>query len=272
MEVKVSLINYKNELTDQLNELTKLEKKVANQLKSYKGLERRNIRVSKSNGVSQYHFKKQGDEKEHYIPKYEMSKIQLLVQRDYDEKIHKVILDLIKRLTKFNQTYDVDCLRNFYNNLPEGRRKLVDPLLPTDQMIIDEWTNDHPGNKNTFEKKYEFHTLKGEAVRSKSEKMIADYLYTKEIPYICEPEIVLADGRSVYPDFAVLNIRENRTIYWEHLGLIDSENYASKNFNKLMDYEEIGLVLGDTLIITMETQERPLNMRTVKNNVKCFLE
>ncbi len=54
------MINYKNELENQLSELKNLEKKAANRLKSFKGLENGNIRVSKSNGSIQYHFRKEG--------------------------------------------------------------------------------------------------------------------------------------------------------------------------------------------------------------------
>lgn len=271
IERTINLINYKDELNQQLNELRQLEKKASNRIKSYKALEKGNIRISSSNGVCQYHFRKEGEEKEHYIPKYEMSKIKLLIQRDYDEKIHKKLADMIKRLEKFSAGYDADSLEQFYINLPEGRRKLIDPIQPTKQMIIEEWYKSHPGDKNTYERKHEFITLKGEAVRSKSEKMIADYLNAQGIPYVCEPEVFFKDGSRACPDFAALNVRKNKTVYIEHLGLIDQAGYATRNFNKLLDYEEIGIVLGVNLIITMETEERPLDMKVVKKKVSEFL-
>lgn len=265
------MINYIKELSAQLDELKHLETITANRLKSYKGLEKGNIRVCTHNGVSQFYFKKDGDLKEHYIPKIEMSKIKLLIQRDYDEKILKRLVDMIKRLEKFNTGYDVDSLEEFYNNLPEGRRALIDPIQPTRQMIIDDWYKKHPGDKNTYVRKHEFITLKGEAVRSKSEKMIADFLNAKGIPYVCEPEVYFKDGSRGCPDFAALNVRKNKTVYIEHLGLIDQAGYATRNFNKMLDYEEIGIVLGEDLIITMETEERPLDMEVVKRKIAEFL-
>ncbi len=265
------MINYKKDLSVQHDELKKLEAKASDRLKSYKGLEKGNIRVCTHNGISQFYFKKEGEEKEHYIPKIEMSKIKLLIQRDYDEKIQKKLADMIKRIGKFNESYDADSIEQLYYNLPIGRRELVTPIQPTRQMLIDEWYKNHPGDRNTYERKYEFITLKGEAARSKSEKMIADYLNVKGIPYVCEPEVFFRDGSRACPDFAALNVRKNKTVYIEHLGLINQTGYATRNFNKLLDYEEIGLVLGDNLMITMETEERPLDMAVVEKKVADYL-
>lgn len=265
------MINYKNELENQLSELKNLEKKAANRLKSFKGLENGNIRVSKSNGSIQYHFRKEGEEKEHYIPKYEMSKIKMLVQRDYDEKIHRELKHMIRRLEKFNKVYDVGLIEQLYIKLPDGRKKLVDPIKPLREMIIDEWYKNHPGGRNSYEIKHEFLTMKDETVRSKSEKMIADYLLTEGIPYVCEPRVILKDGSSAYPDFAALNLMKNKTIYIEHLGLVEKEDYATRNFFKIMDYEEVGIVLGDNLVITMETKDRPLDMKILKKKIQDFL-
>ncbi|MBP3273841.1 MAG: hypothetical protein J6L93_02445 [Butyrivibrio sp.] len=265
------MVNYKNELENQLSELKNLEKKAANRLKSFKGLENGNIRVSRCNGSDQYHFRKEGEEKEHYISKYEMSKIKMLVQRDYDEKIHRELEHMIRRLEKFNKAYDIDLIERQFRKLPDGRKKLVDPITPTREMIIDEWYKNHPGGRNTYEIKHEFLTMKDETVRSKSEKMIADYLLTEGIPYVCEPRVILKDGSSAYPDFAALNLMKNKTIYIEHLGLVEKEDYATRNFFKIMDYEEVGIVLGDNLMITMETKDRPLDMKILKKKIQNFL-
>ena len=41
--------------------------------------------------------------------------------------------------------------------------------------------------------------------------------------------------------------------------------------SKLMDYERSGLLLGDNLIITLETRERPLDIELIKRNVEQLL-
>ncbi|WP_051538128.1 hypothetical protein [Butyrivibrio proteoclasticus] len=265
------MINYKEELNKQLYELRQLEKDAAQKVKSYKGLERGNIRVSSSNGNYQYHFKKEGEAKEHYISKIDISRIKLLLQRDYDEKMLKHLKDMINRLDKFNNRYDIDSIDELYEKLSEGRRELVTPIRATKDMLIKDWYDRHPGSQNSYEKKYEFQTIRGELLRSKSEKILADNFYSNDIPYVCEPEIRLRDGRFKYPDFALLNVKRNKTWYWEHLGLVDKDDYATNNFAKLMDYEECGLIVGKNLIISMETKERPLEIGMVAEKVKEFL-
>jgi hypothetical protein len=83
--------------------------------------------------------------------------------------------------------------------------------------------------------------------------------------------VILKDGSSAYPDFAALNLMKNKTIYIEHLGLVEKEDYATRNFFKIMDYEEVGIVLGDNLVITMETKDRPLDMKILKKKIQDFL-
>ena len=262
------MINYKECLEQQQKELMKLERTVAEKLKGYKGLERGNIRVSKSNGCNQYKFKEEGKEKEIYLPAYEKEKIRMLLQRDYDEKIYKELKNMIKRLGKFNSSYDIGRIDEMYEKLCDGRKKLIDPIKPTEDMLVSNWYNSIHHDENSYEKKYEFQTIRGELVRSKSEKILADFFQYSGIPYVYEPEYILKSGKAVYPDFATLNVKKNKTIYWEHLGKADDENYASRNLIKLMDYEESGLAIGDNLIISIETHDRPLDLRTVRKKAK----
>ncbi len=262
------MINYKKCLEQQQKELMKLEKIAAENLKAYKGLEKGNIRVSTCNGCAQYRFRKEGEEKEVYLPAYEKEKIRMLIQRDYDEKIYKELINMRKRLEKFNNSYDVGKIDEMYEKLCDGRKKLINPIKPTEEMQINNWYKSFNWDANSYEKKYEFQTMRGELVRSKSEKIIADFFHSNGIPYVYEPEYKLKCGKSLYPDFATLNVKNNRTIYWEHLGKADDGAYAVRNLLKLMDYEENGLTIGENLIISIETHDRPLDVRAVRKKAK----
>ena len=79
-------------------------------------------------------------------------------------------------------------------------------------------------------------TKRGEYVRSKSEKILADLFYENGIPYQYEPAFRLINGKLVYPDFVLLNVRERKTFYWEHYGLASDETYSTKNIDKLCLY------------------------------------
>lgn len=285
MEKGKQLIDYGKELTKQLAEINQLLKEVDNRLKKSKDLEEGKLRVCSSHGYPQYHFRPAGDGKERYIPASEKDKIKALVQREYDQKIKRELEQSSKKLQKFLTSYDVNNIEAIYEKLHVGRKNLIDPIIPTKEMIIEKWYADHPGDKNPFQKDATVTTKRGELVRSKSEKILADMFYDYQIPYQYEPclEIHTDNARHAenygsnyykkfYPDFAILNVKNGKTVYWEHLGLVDDDSYATKNFSKIIEYEKHGLILGDNLIITMETKEKPLDVRLVKIKIKGFLE
>ena len=100
--------------------------------------------------------------------------------------------------------------------------------------------------------------------------MIANALYKANMPYKYECPIFLGDEK-VYPDFTILCMPSRKIIYWEHLGKLNDEKYVNRNMEKLDNYEENGIFLGDSLIITRETQTRPLNLNQVWLTINHYL-
>lgn len=49
----------------------------------------------------------------------------------------------------------------------------------------------------------------------------------------------------------------------EHMGIVDNEHYASNAMKKLMIYEQNDIFINDRLILTYETANDPLNLRTI---------
>ncbi len=261
----------KDELMRQLSEVEKTLSEVEKSLRSYKNLDAGKLRMSKSNGCTQYLLVNPESGRKEYIHSYEKEKIHLLAQRDYEEKVLKELLGMKNLLSKFIAGHDPDAVEKIYERMCNSRKKLVTPFVPTQAMFIEKWMQEHKGGVNTYGEATTIKSRRGEYVRSKSEKIIADYFYNNNIPYQYEPEFRIGDNKNVFPDFVVLNVRERKTIYWEHLGRCGEADYAIKNFNKIMDYEEQGLVLGDNLIITVETLERLLNVKLVEEKTKLFL-
>jgi hypothetical protein len=265
------MTNINDELKKQLAKCEKLLQEVEKRQRAYKNLEPGNIRVANSHGCPQFYLKRPGKDKEEYIHTIEKERIHLLAQRDYEERVHKELVSLSKRLNKFITGYDPKAIENIYERMCDTRKNLVIPIVMTDKKYIEKWMETHKGGENTYGEATEFKTQRGEYVRSKSEKILADYFYSHDIPYQYEPKFTVSESRSVYPDFVLLNVGKRKTIYWEHLGKVGEEIYATRNFNKLMDYEEQGLIIGDNLIITMETEERPLDIRIVEQKAGLFL-
>ena len=159
-----------------------------------------------------------------------------------------------------------------YLSETEERKRLIHPILPTDDEYIAQWYEKYKGGQNPFRMDNPIETLRGEFVRSKSEKMIADMYYMANIPYVYEPGLALDDGRILYPDFAVLNISERKTFYHEHFGMMDDAEYCSNAIEKMRMYSTHGFWQGENMIYTFEGRDNVFNQREIKGVIQHFLK
>lgn len=112
---------------------------------------------------------------------------------------------------------------------------------------------------------------KGQRVRSKSEKILADYLERHNIPYKYEKPLNLKGYGVVYPDFTFLSSKKGKEVYWEHEGMMDDPIYASAAISKIKTYEENGIYIGDRLILTFETKKSVLSTREIEREIEQYL-
>ena len=75
---------------------------------------------------------------------------------------------------------------------------------------------------------------------------------------------------TVFPDFIILDMKKRRTIIWEHLGMMDDPDYVERNLRKINAYLKNGYVIGETLILTFETHDQPLNTVIVDKIIKHY--
>ncbi len=80
-------------------------------------------------------------------------------------------------------------------------------------------------------------TSKGEAVRSKSEVIIANLLHAKNIDYHYELPLELG-GVVKYPDFTIEDDNAGITYYWEHCGLLHDPAYRRRWEEKKQWYRD----------------------------------
>ena len=114
-------------------------------------------------------------------------------------------------------------------------------------------------------------TERGERVRSKSEKILADYFYRNGISYKYECPLYLNGFGTVYPDFTFLSKRTRQEIYWEHDGRMDDPAYARNAVRKIQAYEKNDIYPGERLILTFETEKDLLDTRLLKKLVFKYL-
>ena len=113
-------------------------------------------------------------------------------------------------------------------------------------------------------------TSNGIAMRSKSELLIAEAFLSAKVGFEYEKPLVLG-GETRYPDFTIEDDVSGRTIYWEHLGMLDRDTYRASWQKKLAWYRANGVYpideapLGATLLVTTEdSPTQGLDMVRVK--------
>jgi hypothetical protein len=119
-------------------------------------------------------------------------------------------------------------------------------------------------------------TSKGLAVRSKSELAIAEAFLSGNVAFEYEKPLTLG-GSTRYPDFTVEDEISGRTVYWEHLGMLDREDYRASWEKKLKWYRTNGIFPvneatpgAPMLVTTTDSAKDGLDMVQVKKLIADF--
>lgn len=228
--------------------------------------------LSKSNGTVQYYQKTDGGQKKgSYINKKDWKLAAKLAQKDYDQKILKEIEKQQKKITRTINVLPNKDLTSIYEDLPIARKKLVNPYILTDEQYIERWENVPYTGKEFPGERASFLTERGEKVRSKTEKIIADKLNLMGIPYRYEFPLKLKSFGKIYPDFTLLNVAAREEIYLEHFGMMDNPEYCQKAILKIQEYAKNGIFPGRGLLITFETLQTPLDMKYLETLLREFV-
>lgn len=233
------------------------------------------IYISKSGNTDQYHLFNEKNKKI-YIKKQDIALVQQLVQKEYAQKLLQIINKQEKNIKQFIRNCDKYSLVKVYENMPEGKKKLVNPYMISDEEYISKWEKEK--NKILIEKENDERlqqlgiiTEKGEYVRSKTEKIIADKLFSLGIPYVYELPHFLQGYGYVYSDFTILNVKTKQEYIWEHFGLMGDEKYVQNSIKKINTYAKNGYIQGKNFITTFEGGDVSLSTNVIKGIAENLL-
>ena len=178
----------------------------------------------------------------------------------------------MKHLEKLANKYPEEVCEQVYDNLSDIRKTFVDPIEIPEDEFVKRWLDESYDKKCFQEGAPEYYTEKGERVRSKTEILIANALVRNGIPYKYECPLYLKGYGRVHPDFTVLNVKERKIIFWEHLGMMDNPEYAENAVKKIEAYEKNHIFPGDNLILTYETMRHPVNSRILEAMIEKYLK
>ncbi len=229
------------------------------------------LRISTSNSCTQFKQSIEAKKKLIYIKKDDQQLAYRLAQKSYDQKIQRLVDRRLKQLDKLTEEYEDTEIEEIYNKLHPIRKTLIKPVeIPWEQRLA-EWKSTPYVGKEFAPGMPEIYSKKGERVRSKSEKILADTFYNLGIEYKYECPIKLKGYGVVYPDFTFLRKRDGKEIYWEHDGRMDDPEYAEKAIRKINTYIANGIFPGDNLVVSYESSGVVLNDRIVEKMIKKYL-
>ena len=230
-----------------------------------------NLRLSNSHGKIQYYQCVDKNKNGKYIRKDNEDLVRSLAQKSYDERILHLAQKRLLQIQKITKEYEDDEIENVYLKEHPERQKFIKPIEPTWETKLKEWEAKKYVGKGFSEGDPVILTEKGERVRSKSERILADYFYRHGIAYKYECPIYLKEIGAVYPDFTILSPKTGKEIYWEHNGRVDDPIYAKNMVKKINAYENNGIFPGERLILTYETEKSILNKGKIEQLVNRYL-
>ena len=245
-----SLLNQKTQLEGELKHLPEGDIHFAKNLNRYKW--RRTIHLQ------------DGSTKTTTLSKKEVETAQLLARKKYVQDQINNISRQIDAIDDFVLRYPDDIhFPEYCAPLCPDYGELLRPSFAEELTRKDSWIQEDYDKNPDFPEYLKVPTKAGLFVRSKSEAIIANALYDKEIPFRYDCALSLG-GIKIYPDFTILHPRNLRDIViWEHFGMMGNGNYAHTCSVKLEAYMSNGYIPGVNLITTYETKERPIDINFV---------
>lgn len=233
------------------------------------------LRLSKTKKYPQYYHCTEVNRKKskngRYLRKNEMELVRQLAQKEYDEKVLRLAQKRLVQIEKLVKDYSDEEIEEIYLKEHPERKKFICPIAQPWEEKLQRWMSEEYVGKEFYDDTPIILTDRGEKVRSKSEKILADYFYRNGIFYKYEHPLYLRGYKVVYPDFTFLSPKTGEEIYWEHHGKVDDPNYARNMVKKILAYESNEIYPGENLILTFETEQTVLNTKTIERMVERYL-
>lgn len=226
------------------------------------------LSVSCKKGVNYYCKHKDGLRT--YIGKGESTEVQALQDR-------KILSEVIKRMENNNQLIE-DFLRNYKDPSPYSveanvgrayRNQNVNFLRLNGKRSSRKWCDQSYQKNTAYPEQLTQKTLRGDCVRSKSEVIIANAYFAKDIQYRYE-EILRVGNRTFAPDFTISISRLNKIKYHEHFGMMHDKQYRERAFQKIEAYIAAGYRPYEDIIFTFDDLDGNINTQILDKVIDAF--
>ena len=192
------------------------------------------------------------------------------IKKAYYEKLLSKLEQNYKAQEYFLKHYDPNPEQSALELLPDWIMQAIRNDASTDkEKYIQEWLKADYERNPLYADKYKIQTLRGDYVRSKSERDIANSLYRYGLAYRSDCLVKLVDG-PVYADLVILHPVTLETYYWEHSGMLDEQSYIRANYDRIARYASSGILIGERLIVTGETRNHVLGSQAIDRIIETY--
>lgn len=204
-----------------------------------------------------------------HIPKKNSVFTQQLAEKKYlTARLHDLLTEqkAIHSFFKHYQHYTPEVEQLMHK--PAYRNLICSSLKPF-SVELAKWAAEPYDKNETHPDQLRHSCLSGHIVRSKSEALIDQALFSHQIPFRYECILQLGEI-SFYPDFTIRHPQSGQLFYWEHFGLMDSPSYSQNAFQKLQVYNAHGYVPTINLITSFETKQHPLTAKIIETIIQHY--
>lgn len=213
-----------------------------------------------------------------YVKKKDIKNAARIVRHEYLLKCRNSIIREIGVIDNYFEANDFVKFEDVYSHMPLGKQLLITPIIESEEEFLNRYMSLQYEQPPFNPDDPEYYSDKNERMRSKSEMLIANKLIKAGIPYRYEMPLELditntwGEKVTVHPDFTVIDYKNRKLIYWEHLGMLGDESYVNNSIRKIRGYEKSGIHLGESLIITCESLQTPLDIKLINQKIKNLAE
>lgn len=250
-------------------ELIKVQKMKSNMELTLENLPEGRLHAIKSSGRI-YYYLRDGSETDRYIGTEDNELVRQLKARKFAERSLSAAKKDEKLLLRLIDGYESLSPERIMSAIPQTYwTESPDYIEGIDFVSAEEWANAPYRKSCSYLNQLTHTTLKGDLVRSKSEAIIANLLFSKNIPYRYEEEIEIA-GRIFTPDFIVAVSGEGRVKILEHAGMMSNREYRNAFAWKVSQYIASGFMPLDNLFITYDDMDGNINTKLIESVIDTY--